>query len=161
MKRTEGNGGRVNPGRAFLQTGRTPMSKITGGITGNAREFVNNRFRGRQRDCLILIAVFGLLGSLLIATSASNVDHALAVYLAGNTSLQVAAVWVIGWGAASGHGNMCECTAAGQERLHSDITQQLTELNQRLDRLAKLDLETANFLREGLTDELARRREHN
>lgn len=86
------------------------------------------KFDFRARLSLVAIAVFGLVGIILIIKTADRIDGNLAAFIAGVALCVCAWTMVIGWGASSHHAELARLAADGHERLHELIARRLTEI---------------------------------
>lgn len=150
-----------------------------GGIVEHARAYVASNFTPREQGSRVLSVTLFIFAALAIATTAGRVDPPVAIFGAGLTAAVAGFVMLVGWGASSGHSGVCLCTAAEIEKRGQEVDARFEELREDLrigregatallaDILTRLnDVETSSLevveaVRDGIHDELQRRRSRN
>lgn len=89
---------------------------------------VAGKYRFRARGSIVLAAVLGAIGLVMIAFSADKVDPALAIFIGGAALGVCAWTMIIGWGASDGHGDLARLAANGHERMHALLVDRLNEI---------------------------------
>lgn len=139
-----------------------------GGVIDHARAYVARNFAPRQQGSRILAVVLLAICALSVACTAAHMDPASAIFGVGLASGVAGHVMLVGWGASSGHGDVCICTAEEIEQRGRVIDARLNELMQtiernayRLDDIEEIVRVIAGELHGRTSDELTLRRERN
>lgn len=139
-----------------------------GGVIEHARAYVARNFAPRQQGSRILAVVLLTICALSVASTAAHMDPASAIFGVGLASGVAGHVMLVGWGASSGHGDVCICTAEQIDKRARVIDARLDDLIQtleknayRLDDIEEIVRVIAGELRGGMGDELRLRRGRN